>query len=73
MIALGLDYSYGYLTEADSSATVKIKGFYSTCSAIKDNNFKDEECKADKDFWPYISFTFSKDSVVSSVMLAANG
>ena len=70
MIALGLDYSYGYLTEADTSATLTINGELSTCS---DNNFKDEECKANKDFWPYISLTFSKESVVSSVMLAANG
>jgi hypothetical protein len=69
VIALGLDYSYGYLTTADTSATMKINGEPSTCS---DNNFKDEECKANKDSWPYISFTFSKDSVVSSVMLAAS-
>jgi hypothetical protein len=72
VIALGLDYSYGYLTEADSSVQVIINGQTSTCDSIKDNSFKDYCPESSESLWPYMAFKFSKDSVVSSVMLAAS-
>jgi hypothetical protein len=73
VIALGLDYSYGYLTTADTSTEVIMNGLSSTCKEIKDNSFKDFRCPASsKNLWPYMAFEFTKDSVVSSVMLAAS-
>ena len=73
VIALGLDYSYGYLTTADTSTEVIMNGLSSTCKEIMDNSFKDFRCPAlPKNLWPYMAFEFSKGSVVSSVMLAAS-
>ena len=72
MIALGLNYSSGYLSTAYSYPSMKtsFSGFNS-CFDLRDNNFFKNSCKTSA-LWPYLLYTFTDAVAVHSIIMGGD-